>query len=351
MICLPNRASWSAQLEASGRLMLALWFFAWLLIPRPAGAVTCESDGRYVMGTVLEITLCAEHAGSIRQYLGPLFTIATHLDASLTTYDLNSPVSRLNASAGKGWFSVPHEVSDLLTLSLRYSQLTQGTFDVTVGPLMLLWRDAVLRHTIPTRKELRRVRNIIGSDKVRLLPHDIVVLRPGMAVDFGGIGKGYALDQLASHLKQRHIRHAFLDFGQSSIWAVGAPPNAAGWRLLVQQADGNPVGVITLRDQALSISASMGQAFEIKDQRYGHIIDPRTGTPLQRDLLACVIAPTATQAEAFSKALLILGEHKGIALLQRFPGVEGMLLEATGSSWMTPGWQRAVSFSANALEP
>jgi thiamine biosynthesis lipoprotein len=212
---------------------------------------------------------------------------------------------------------------------------------------MLLWREAAHRQTIPTRKELRKVRRMIGSEKVRLLPHHTVVLRPGMAVDFGGIGKGYALDHLHRQLKQQDIQHALLDFGQSSIWAMGGPPDAQGWRILLQQSNGGQVGVLTLRDHALSISASMGQTFEIKGQRYGHILDPRTGRPLQRDLLACVIAPTATQAEALSKALLILGEHKGLALLQHFPAVEGMLIETAGSSWMTPGWQQAVSFSAN----
>jgi thiamine biosynthesis lipoprotein len=94
----------------------------------------------------------------------------------------------------------------------------------------------------------------------------------------------------------------------------------------------------------------MGQTFNIKGQQYGHILDPRTGHPLQRDLLACVIAPTATQAEALSKALLILGEREGIALLQHFPAVEGMLIETAGSAWMTPGWPQAVSFSANPTE-
>ena len=346
MIRPPNRASWSAQLGVCRTLIRALWFFIWLLIPHTASAITCESDGRYVMGTVLEITLCAEYVGSVRQHLEPLFTTAIHLDASLTTYDLNSPVSRLNASAGAGPTSVPHEVSDLLTLSLRYSQLTQGTFDVTIGPLMLLWRDAVLHHTIPNRKELRRVRSIIGSDKVRLLPHDTVILRPGMAVDFGGIGKGYALDQLQKQLKQQQIQHALLDFGQSSIWALGSPPDAQGWRILLQQPDGRLVGILTLRDHALSISASMGQAFEINGRQYGHIINPRTGHPLQRDLLACVIAPTATQAEALSKALLILGEREGLLLFQRLPGVEGILVETNGRQWMTPGWQQAVTFSS-----
>ena len=350
MLRAPIRASGRMQLGDGERLLLALWFFGWLLLPSTTNATECVSDGRYVMGTVLEITLCADHARPLRPHLDPLFAKAVHLDAILTTYNPTSPISHLNAQAGKGPCVVPQEVSDLLTLSLRYSQLTRGTFDVTVGPLILLWRDAARRHTIPTRKELRRVRSMIGSEKVRLLPHNTVILRPEMAVDFGGIGKGYALDHLHRQLKQQHIQHALLDFGQSSIWALGSPPDAQGWRILLQQSDGRPVGILTLRDHALSISASMGQAFEVKGRRYGHILDPRTGHPLQRDLLACVIAPTATQAEALSKALLILGEHEGIALLQHFPEVEGMLIETAGSSWMTPGWQPTVSFSSNPTE-
>jgi thiamine biosynthesis lipoprotein len=116
--------------------------------------------------------------------------------------------------------------------------------------------------------------------------------------------------------------------------------------LLLQRSDGQAVGVVTLRNQALSVSSSFGQIFEVNGQHYGHVIDPRTGAPLQRDLLACVIAPNAAQAEALSKALLILGEHDGIALMQHFPGVEGLLLEADGHRWMTPGWARAVAFAA-----
>jgi thiamine biosynthesis lipoprotein len=109
---------------------------------------------------------------------------------------------------------------------------------------------------------------------------------------------------------------------------------------LVQQPNGAAVGVIALKDQALSISASMGQPFEVNGDRYGHVIDPRSGEPLRRDLLACIIAPNAAQAEALSKALLILGESQGIALLQKFPGVEGLLIEAGGQRWTTPGWPR-----------
>ncbi|MBI3303593.1 MAG: FAD:protein FMN transferase, partial [Deltaproteobacteria bacterium] len=185
----------------------------------------------------------------------------------------------------------------------------------------------------------------VGSEKLQLSSDGRVSLtRRGMAIDLGGIGKGYALDQLAVRLRTQGIANALLDFGQSSIWALGAPPDAPGWRLLVQQPDGRTAGVITLRDQALSVSGSLGQSVTINGQRYGHVIDPRSGEPLRRDLLACVIAPSAAQAEALSKALLILGEQEGIALLRDLPGVEGLLTEASGQRWMTAGWAQATAF-------
>ncbi|MBI3798840.1 MAG: FAD:protein FMN transferase [Deltaproteobacteria bacterium] len=297
------------------------------------------SDGQYVMGTVLEITLCETDTTQGRQTIATLFATAAHLDALLSTFSPTSPVSRLNAQAGRGAQSVPPEVADLLALSLSYWRTTDRTFDITVGPLMALWRQAAATHTLPSPAVVRQTRSRLGSEKIKLLPHDrIALMRPGMAIDLGGIGKGYALDQLTHLLKKQGLSRALLDFGQSSIWALGTPPDAEGWHLLVQQPNGETADLITLHDEALSVSGSLGQTFVVNGNRYGHVIDPRSGEPLRRDLLACVIAPNATQAEALSKALLILGEHKGIALLQRFPGVEGLLVEAGGRRWLTPGW-------------
>jgi FAD:protein FMN transferase len=125
MPCASVRTDGRAQIRGCRRLLLGLWFCTWLLLPAITNATGCVSDGRYVMGTVLEITLCEEPATPLRQQFDPLFAKAIHLDTLLTTYNPNSPVSRLNVQAGKGPVFVPQEVSDLLTLSLRYSQLTQ----------------------------------------------------------------------------------------------------------------------------------------------------------------------------------------------------------------------------------
>lgn len=309
----------------------------------------CTSDGRYLMGTVLEITLCNQRDETpqhTQQTITDLFTATAHVEALLSTFSQDSPVSFLNAHAGQGAYAVPPLVVDLLTLSHRYWRLTRGTFDITVGPLMKVWTLAGEAQQVPSPTVLQHARAKVGNDKIKIFPDARVMLtQVGMTIDLGGIGKGYALDQLVRALQTQHINNALLDFGQSSIWALGSPPDASHWRLLIRRPTGQRVGVISLHNQALSVSASFGQAFTIQGQQYGHVIDPRSGAPLQRDLFACVVAPDATQAEALSKALLILGEKEGIALLEKLPQTEGVLSELDGQQWMTTGWQAATAFT------
>ncbi len=326
-------------------LLIACILACVLLLSLPSAGLplSCVIDGRYTMGTVLQLTLCGTDPDHTRRTSDSLFQTAARLDRLLTTYAPDSPVSRLNATAGQGAMPVPAEVMDALSLSVRYWELTGGTFDITVGPLMALWKRAP---GLPSPDAVRHTLSRVGSHRIVLSPQGTVALAQNMALDLGGIGKGFALDRMVALLKERRVGHALLNFGHSSQWAVGQPPDAAGWRLLVRLPDGTLTGIATLRDQALSVSGSLGQSVTLGDRRYGHVIDPRTGQPIQRDLLACVVAPSAAQAEALSKALLILGESEGTALLERLSGVEGLLLETNGRRWETRGWRQAVSFVA-----
>lgn len=298
----------------------------------------CETDGRYIMGTVFQATLC-----QAKPDLWPeVFASARRFDDLFTTYAPHSPLSQLNARAGQGLQAVPAEVSDVLRLSQRYAELTDGAFDITVRPLLTLWRHAVVP---PSAATITRTLLSVGSQKLQFAAPHQVALSVGMALDLGGIGKGYTLDQIAQQLRKQRVTNALLNFGQSSLWALGRP-GEEGWRLLLRQPNGEIVGVATFSDQAISISASLGQSMQVEGQRYGHIIDPRTGRPVQRDLLACVVAPSAAQAEALSTAFLILGEDEGLALIERLDGVEGLLREAHGTQWVTTGWKRVSRFIA-----
>ena len=148
----------------------------------------------------------------------------------------------------------------------------------------------------------------------------------GVSVDLGGIAKGWALDRMLPLLRERGIERALLDFGQSSVWALGAPPGAAGWRLLARGPDEGALGVLTLSDQALSVSGSLGQWVEIGGRRYGHVLDPRSGLPLERRRQALVVAPNAALAEALSQGAADPGRgrgHRAGRRAARLPGDAG----------------------------
>lgn len=307
--------------------------------PVIGGGHNCESNGAYVMGTVLQVTLCPAGPAA----LSDTFALARHYDALFTTYADDSPVSKLNAQAGQGAQPVPDEVADVLKLAQRYAKLTRGAFDVTVRPLLRVWRDAEAVGQPPSPAALAAALRVVGSHKIGF-PEASVVLLPdrGMALDLGGIGKGYTLDRAAARLREQGVTDALLNFGQSSLWALGRPTDAEGWRLALRRPDGWIAGFVMLTNRALSISASLGRSRRIAGKRYSHVIDPRTGRPVERDLLTCVVAPGAALAEALSTALVVLGEVEGLALVEGMEGVEALLLDANGAQWTTTGWHAAT---------
>jgi thiamine biosynthesis lipoprotein len=336
-------------------LLTALALFACAAQPPrpPTPALVEYSDGRPAMGTILEITLLAPAAAApaAPATLDALFAQAQHLDASLSRWDPASDVSRLNRAAGQGAIPVEPELARILEASLAFTQLTRGAFDVTVGPLIALWAQAGETGVLPSEAELAHARALVGAGQLEVVDAQASLAREGVSVDLGGIAKGWALDRMLPLLRERGIESALLDFGQSSVWALGAPPGAAGWRLLARGPDEGALGVLTLVDQALSVSGSLGQWVVIGGRRYGHVVDPRSGLALAQRRQALVVAPNAALAEALSKALLILGEHEGIALVAAQPGCDALLVDADGGSWETPGWREAVRFEAVSPDP
>jgi thiamine biosynthesis lipoprotein len=303
------------------------------------------SDGRYTMGTVLEITLEGLEPKPAARALDDLYEVASRLDRLLSIYDPESDVSRLNRTAGRGRQPVDAEVEEILQRSIAYSELTRGAFDVTIGPVVDLWMAAADRDAAPTALELAVARERVGPNRISVvLGEGISLSEAGMKLDLGGIAKGYALDRMLPLLERHGIESALLNFGQSSSWAVGAPAGSTGWRLLVRGPRGRFAGLITLRDQALSVSGSQGQWVEIGGRRYGHIIDPRSGEPLMRARQAVVVSRRASLAEALSLALLVLDADTGLALVAAQADCEGLLIEGDGEFRSTPGWDAAVHF-------
>ena len=316
----------------------------------PAPPAEPLSDGRYQMGTVLQITL----HGADSALLEELFARVEELEERVSSWRETSDVSRLSAAAGRGPQPVHEQVARLLEACVGYTRLTKGSFDVTVGPLVKLWRAAGETGRRPSAQALAQARALVGADKLRVDREagTADLLRAGMSVDLGGVAKGTATDTIAERLAGVALTAALIDFGGSSLHGLGAPPGDDGWRVLVHDGAGGFVGVVTLRDKALSVSSSLGQWSEIDGERYGHVLDPRTGEPLRSGRTAVAVASSGELAEALTKALLVLEQDEAIALVDGIAGAEALLLDEQRRRVMTSGFAAAVDYeAAEAQEP
>jgi thiamine biosynthesis lipoprotein len=301
------------------------------------------------MGSVLEIALYVADPRWGSLALDAAFAEATRIEALLNPFAAESELSRVNREAAQGPVTSDPELVALIRRSQTIARVTGGAFDVTVGALTRLWRDRDDRSVgalgvPPTEEAIRARRAGVGCEHVEVDQHACTVRyrTPGMEIEFGALGKGYAVDQVVRVLTNHGISRALVGFG-SSTYALGCPPGEPGWRVAIQapRAPGHTIALVRLADRAVATSGDYAQAVLIGDSRYGHIVDPRTGYPVQGTMSASVVAPTACDADAFSTAVFVLGALSGIRLLQGQVRIEGLIVSEDGRDGTiarTPGW-------------
>jgi thiamine biosynthesis lipoprotein ApbE len=284
----------------------------------------------YVMGTVLEFKLYCEDREFCNKVISDAYSEVKRLDDMLSNYKANSKLSEVNSLAGTGKTLVPKEFFELTERSLFFSELTGGMFDVTIGKLLELWRKAQRENTVPGAKTLEKtVSECIGFGKIQLYPEksEIEIKSPCLSFDFGGIGKGYAIDRAVKILKSKGIKSGIVNFG-GEIYAIGAPRGKKGWLIGVK----NPIKhkdvltFIEVNDIAVSTSGNYERYFEIGGRRFSHIIDPRTGLPVDSVPSVTVIAENATDADALSTAISVMGKEKSIEVLKGLDRVGVMIV-------------------------
>ena len=333
-------------------LVAVTYFLQFCLLPIEA---LCESedeyvtDGRYAMGTILEVTVQKGAASA----LDAVFEEVDRIESELSSYKENSQLSILNRLAGNPTVMVSDTLLEVLELAKYYSDSTDGAFDVSIGPLTRLWKESFQSDSVPSNIAMNNALSMVGMSKVKIVGNS-VLLPTGMALDLGGIGKGYALDKVERLLARESIEHALISFGESSTLALGSPRDSEAWSLLVRGLGQEFIGRISLSDQALSVSRSLGKVTEIQGRRFGHIFDPATGTPVNREALAIVVSKTSTEAEVWSTALLVLGVDKGLGLVEKVKGTEAFIASRTGSDGalvvrMSTGFSKTVDliYSSN----
>ncbi len=290
------------------------------------------------MATRFELVLMGSDAPSLRAAGEEALAEIAHMEARLSFYRPTSEVSRINRAAASGPVRVSACTFRLLQRAAAITESTGGAFDITVAPLMKCWGFVRGRGHWPARDALQQARSVVGMQHVVLNEpnRSVAFLRDGLSIDLGGIGKGYAIDEAASILKECGVNRALLHGGTSSVFALGAPPDEKGWRVAVpltrSQADGVclPQAVVTLNDEALSVSAVWGKAFQNDGIVYGHVIDPRSGMPVAGAELAAVVHPSAADADALATALMVMGTDERSRALQNFGTLRFLVTRATG---------------------
>ncbi len=284
------------------------------------------------------VRACGPDAAALPGAVGAALDELDRLDRLLSHYRPASPLSRLNREAANGPVRVEPELLELLDLCLRWSRESDGAFDVTVGPLMKAWGFFRDEGRVPGKEELARALAVVGYRHVALDRERGTVRfeRPGVELDLGGIGKGYAVDRVVDLLRRRGIASALVNLGGSSVYGLGAPPGRESWEIGIQDPTDPAKTALTvsLRDRALSVSGGYARFFEENGVTYAHVMDPRTGRPVQGLLSVAVLSTSATDGDALDNVLFVEGPDRALPFLERRRSTEALFfLPKPGGKW------------------
>jgi thiamine biosynthesis lipoprotein len=267
------------------------------------------------------------------------FAELQRLEGLFNRHDPGSEVARINDRAGQ-WVEVSPELLEVLATVEDMAPTTGGLFDVTVAPLLDLWGIGTDRPAVPDAVELARALERVGGGGLEIDREGrrVRLARPGMAIDLGGIGKGYAIDRAVQVLSRAGVTAGLVEVG-GDLYLLGRRPGGQPWRVGVEHPRRQDalLGVLYLADHAVATSGDYQRFFEVDGVRYHHILDPRTGRPGRTAMSVTVLAPTVMQADLLSTGVFLMEPAAGLALLERLGEVEGIIVDPAGQVLVTSG--------------
>jgi thiamine biosynthesis lipoprotein len=302
----------------------------------PAGRADADSGMHEVMGTFARVVAVAADSNTADRCIKAAFAEIKEVDRLMSKYKSDSEISELNRDGFTRAVKVSKPTYEVLQRSIEFSRLTDGAFDVTVGPLVDLWHSAEEANSVPADAELQETRSKVGYDKLILDANEesIRFAVKGMEVDLGGIAKGYAIDKAVEAMQKGGATGGMVDIG-GEIRCFGSPPRGQNnWRIGLQDPDkakdglnaGVPLLVLHLTDSAVATSGNYRRFVVIKGKIYSHIIDTKTGHSSEELTSVTIISPNATDADALATAVTVMGKEKGPALIETMPEVEAILI-------------------------
>jgi FAD:protein FMN transferase len=305
------------------------------------------SATHFAMGTVCTITLYGND--DTKAFQGA-FALIDELESKMSVSKSGSEVAAINAAAGIAPVKVSAETFFVIEQSLEYMEISGGKFDVTVQPLVELWGIGTGPPRVPGKTDIDAAVALIGAGDVELNYQNstIYLKRSGMAVDLGGIAKGYAADRVEEYLIDYGHNKGILNFG-GNIIMFGAKPGGDPWVIGIQDpfdSRGTPIGTVKLPAGSVVTSGIYERYFEQGGRRYHHILDPETGYPVENELVSIsIIGDSGIVADAFSTLIFALGVTKGAEILESIPSLDGVFITKELDVHTTSGIKDRFSIS------
>jgi len=285
------------------------------------------------MGTQFKIIVHAADEAAATKAVGAAFKRIAALDRTMSDYRSTSELMQLCKKAGGEPVRVSDELFFVLTKAQQVSKLSDGAFDVTVGPVVRLWRIARKTKKLPDAEELKKALALVGYQKMKLNDeaHTVQLTKAGMQLDLGGIAKGYAADEALKVLEKHGITRALVAAG-GDIAVSDAPPDAKGWTIGIApllDPESKPSRYLLLKNAAVSTSGDAEQHVEIDGKRYSHIVDPKTGIGLLGRMSVTVVARRGIDSDSLTKVVAVLGPKRGIPIIEKMPGISAFMVRKT----------------------
>lgn len=272
------------------------------------------------MGVDTRLVVYAPNQTTAENACSAAFARIAELDTIMSDYRVNSELSKLSDRAGGPAVPVSPDLFKVLQVSQRFAQQSGGGFDVTIGPLVQLWRKARKSGSLPAKSDIDAARQLVGWRMLHLDPigHRVRLEKAGMRLDLGAIGKGYADDEAQKVLKKFGIARALVEMG-GDIVVSGPPPGAAGWKISVPNAgsDEKPRDM-ELANCAISSSGDTEQNVVIGGKHYSHVVDPHTGYALTTRIEVTVICPDGLTSDPLSTSLTLVSAEDRTRLMRRY---------------------------------
>lgn len=291
------------------------------------------------MGTLVTVTAVASDKQVGDRAVQVAFDEIKRLEQLLSTWRPDSELSRVNAEAGHQPVQVSRETLELVVRSIEMAQLTNGGFNIAVGPAMEVWSFTERQH-IPEKEQLERLKRLVDWTNILIdkEARTMYLPRKGMRVDVGGIGKGYAADRAVEEMKRVGATGGVVALS-GDIKTFGVLPDLGGFPVGIRhpRQEGGIIAMIDLTDEAISTAGDYERFFERDGVRYHHILDPRTLQPARTCQSVTVVAKEGTVADGLDTGIFVLGPERGMALVERLPYVEAIIIDNEGKMTVSSG--------------